>query len=140
MHNPESFSVLAVDDDEAHCYALRKSLRHLGWTVECAIDGTSAVDQAINGNFDAILLDVHLPDFNGFEVLSRIRHASIRQPAVVFHSASAANPGNVIGPGEKQADGFLTYPVATEHIDAVLRGAIRKRQNSRADDIGRLIP
>jgi two-component system sensor histidine kinase/response regulator len=125
--NSERYSVLAVDDDEVHCYALQKSLQQLGWDVTCALDGLSAVDQAGTGNFDAILLDVHLPDFNGFEVLNRIRNAPIRQPAIVFHSGSAANPMGSIGPGAAQADAFLTYPVAMEHIDAVLRGAIKRR-------------
>ena len=136
--NLERFSVLTVDDNEAHCYAMQKMLHRFGYNVTCAITGESAVEQAIAGSFDAVLLDIHLPDIDGFEVLAQIRHAKeLNQPAVVFHSATSATTSNVSRASGLDAEGFLTYPVEPEHIDAVIRGAIRRRRelNQKASEI-----
>ena len=130
--------MLAVDDDEAHCYAMQKILQGFGYNVTCAQTGESAVEQAKAENFDAILLDIHLPDINGFEVLAQIRNAKeLDQPAVVFHSATSATTSNVSRANGLDAEGFLTYPVEPEHIDAVIRGAIRRRRelNQKASEI-----
>ncbi len=125
----ERFSVLAVDDNEAHCYAMQKILQGFGYNVMCAATGLSAVEKAIAGSFDAILLDIHLPDIDGFEVLAQIRKVKeLNQPAVVFHSATSATTSNVSRANGLDAEGFLTHPVEPEHIDAVIRGAIRRRR------------
>ena len=125
-------SVLAVDDDEVHCYAMQKTLQHLGYDVTCARDGLSTVALASAGSFDAILLDVNLPDINGYEVCRRIRDiAGIRQPAIVFYSAASWSDLSAFLPGNsRQADGFLTYPVQAEHVSAVLGGAMARRRHA----------
>jgi CheY-like chemotaxis protein len=136
--NPERFSVLAVDDNEAHCYAMQKILKGFGYNVTCAATGLSAVEQAKAGNFDAVLLDIHLPDINGFEVLAQIRNAKeLNQPAVVFHSATSDTTSNLNRTSALDAEGFLTYPVEPEHIDTVIRGAIRRRRalNQKASKV-----
>jgi CheY-like chemotaxis protein len=80
----ERFSVLAVDDDEAHCYTMQKILHGFGYNVTCALTGESAVAKAIAGNFDGVLLDIHLPDIDGFEVLAQIRNAKRIGPACLL--------------------------------------------------------
>ncbi len=134
----ERFRVLAVDDDEAHCYTIEKILQQFGYDVTCALTGVSALAQALAGNFDGILLDIHLPGIDGFEVLAQIRNAKmVKQPAIVFHSATSASISNLSRADSLGADGFLTYPIEPEHIDSVLRGAIRRRRtlNQRAPKI-----
>ena len=118
-------SVLVVDDNDAECYALQKTLQHLGYVVTCAHNGESAVRQAIIGQFDAIVLDIHMPDIDGFEVCRRIRETDgMPQPAIIFHSGtSAAN----VGPDSSGADAFLTAPVEPEHLSSVIAGAMSRR-------------
>ncbi len=119
------FSVLLVDDSQIQCYAMQRVLGQLGLSVTCAEDGLGAVDLATAGSFDAVLLDIHLPDIDGFEVCRRIRHAEgIRQPAIVFYSA--VNAG--FAASEHDAEACLTYPVEPEHIAFVLEGAVAKRR------------
>ena len=82
--------MLAVDDNEAHCYALQKILQGFGYNVTCAMTGLSAVEKAKAGNFDAVFLDIHLPDINGFEVLAQIRNAKeLNQHSSHFHVNAA---------------------------------------------------
>ena len=121
-------SVLVVDDVEAHAYILKKALLAAGCDVKFAVDGLSGVEQAAGGSFDAIFLDIRLPDIDGFEVCKRIRAlTNIPQPAIVFHSSSSL-PGEDYDVQSPGGDAFLTYPVDAEHVASVLRGSIARRQ------------
>ena len=103
-------SVLAVDDDEIQCYTIEKTLRQMGYDVTCVRDGLSAVEQAASGNFDAILLDINLPDINGFEVCRRIRTIEgIVQPAIVSYSGAS---GTDI-PTKREQTRTLHFPLRT---------------------------
>ena len=124
-------SVLAVDDNEIQSYAIEKTLKHLGYNVVSVRDGASAVEQAASANFDAILLDIHLPDMNGPEVCRRIRILdAIQQPAIV--SYSGVSPDLFPQFQDGGADAFLTFPVEPFHLSAVIEGATRKRRTGNS--------
>ncbi len=120
--------ILAVDDDEIQCYTLEKTLKQMGYDVVCAHDGLSAVEQASSGKFDAILLDINLPDMNGFEVCRRIRNLEgVPQPAIISYSGSSGTQ-----PSHREgADAYLTYPVEPGHLSSVIEGAMKKRQSPK---------
>jgi len=65
--------VLVVDDEPTLSELLAMALRYEGWEVRTAADGASAVRTARDFRPDAVVLDVMLPDFDGFEVLRRMR-------------------------------------------------------------------
>ncbi|MDT7580904.1 MAG: two-component system, OmpR family, response regulator, partial [Pseudonocardiales bacterium] len=65
--------ILVVDDEATLSELLGMALRYEGWEVRTAADGTSAVRTAREFRPDAVVLDVMLPDFDGFEVLRRVR-------------------------------------------------------------------
>ena len=69
--------ILVVDDNPATLYSTSHVLRSTGWTVLQAVTGSEAVEKA-NENVDLVVLDVNLPDFDGFEVCRRIRGAGFR--------------------------------------------------------------
>jgi len=120
-------TVLAVDDDQIHCYTLVKILKRAGYHVIHAATGTKAITMTVAHRPDAVLLDVNLPDVNGFEVCSRLKaDPETRDIPVIFHTASnataaAKNHAELIG-----AAAFLTYPILTEHLLTVLSGALAK--------------
>lgn len=123
-------SVLAVDDNEAHCYVLKRLLNGFGCDVDCVMNGLTALEQAATGKYDAILLDIHLPDINGLEVCKRIRSLTdVVQPAIVFHSATS--PPGTSSETLTLGDAFLTYPVEPEHIASVLQGAVARRRGNQ---------
>ncbi len=84
------------------------------------------MELALGGSLDAVLLDVRIPDLNGYEICRRLRlDGRTANIAVVFHSA--AEP---VG-RDHQGDAFLTYPVETSHIVSVIRGCVARRSQSQ---------
>ena len=65
--------VLVVDDEENIAELLRMALRYEGWEVEVALTGSKAVSTAKRQRPDAVVLDMMLPDFDGMEVLRKLR-------------------------------------------------------------------
>src|ERR1700712_2979536 len=88
--------VLVVDDESTLSELLAMALRYEGWEVRTAADGTSAVRTARDFRPDAVVLDVMLPDFDGFEVLRRMRGESPEVP-VLFLTAKDAVEDRVPG-------------------------------------------
>ena len=70
--------LLVVDDEPTLAEALASALRCEGWEVRTAADGSSAVRTAREFQPDSVVLDVMLPDFDGLEVLRRLRATSPR--------------------------------------------------------------
>ena len=68
--------VLIVDDDQDNREAMRELLRSWGYEAEVAVDGCEAITLALERRPDVVLLDIGLPDINGYEVARRIRSAS----------------------------------------------------------------
>ncbi len=116
-----------MDDNEIHCYSLRKLLAAAGFDVTYAHSGREALERFGESHPDAVLLDVGMNDMDGFEVCSAIRSKPENNTvAIVFHSASghaSTSPHS----NDAGADAFLTYPVDSEHLISVLRGCIQRR-------------
>lgn len=79
---------LLADDDPINLAFLSEALTSLGWHVEAVQSGTQAADAAIHRHFDALLLDLNMPEIDGIETLRRIRnldsHASADTPALAL--------------------------------------------------------
>jgi CheY-like chemotaxis protein len=116
--------VLAVDDNELHCYALRKVLEHSGFEVFVAHTGSDAIALAHDHMPDVVLLDINLPDVNGYEVCARLKQdATTKSIPIVFHTATEST-----GPAKSYAEAvggsaFLTYPIDSSQLAMVIRGA-----------------
>lgn len=116
--------VLAVDDNEMHCYALRKVLEHSGFEVFVAHTGSDALEKARHHKPDVVLLDINLPDVNGYEVCARLKSDDFTKGIpVVFHTATEAT-----GPAKNYAESvggsaFLTYPIDATQLATVIHGA-----------------
>ncbi len=130
--NPNHYRIIAVDDNQIHCYALRKLLMSAGFDVTSAHSGTEALNAVRELHPDAVLLDIGLGDINGYEVCSTIRsNVENNHVAIVFHSASG-HMNNTSHSQTSGADAFLTYPVDSEHLISVIRGCIQRRRDYNA--------
>ena len=104
-------------------------LEHEGYQVEHAADGRTAVDLALERNYDLILLDVLLPQLNGMEVLRRVRkHKDV---PVIMVTARDAVMDKVAGL-DAGADDYLTKPFAIEELFARIRVALKRSEAVRA--------
>ena len=72
MSRPEKFVVLLVDDNEATC-TLVTAILHRDFDVETASDGAEAIDRLKTGNYAAIVLDLRMPNVDGFGVLDHLQ-------------------------------------------------------------------
>jgi len=116
--------VLVVDDESTLSDLLSMALRYEGWDVRTAADGLSAVRVAREFRPDAVVLDVMLPDFDGLEVLRRLRGETPDVP-VLFLTAKDAIEDRVAGL-TAGGDDYVTKPFSLEELVARLRGLMRR--------------
>jgi two-component system OmpR family response regulator len=116
--------VLVVDDEENLTELLRMALRYEGWDVRSAGTGMAAVRAAREFQPDAVALDMMLPDFDGMEVLRRMRADNPNVP-VLFLTARDAVEDRVAGL-TAGGDDYVTKPFSLEEVVARLRGLVRR--------------
>lgn len=121
--------ILVVEDEEKIARFVTLELEHEGYQVEHAADGRTAVDLALERDYDLILLDVLLPQLNGMEVLRRVRkHKDV---PVIMVTARDAVMDKVAGL-DAGADDYLTKPFAIEELFARIRVALKRSEAVRA--------
>jgi two-component system OmpR family response regulator len=119
-----------VDDEDNITFLLTTALRHFGFAVEAAADGRTALRAARGGEHDVILLDVMLPDLDGFEVCRRLRGDGIDTP-VLFLTARDGTEDTVRGL-TLGGDDYVTKPFSLEEVVARI-SALLRRNGRRAD-------
>jgi two-component system, OmpR family, response regulator len=122
--------VLVVDDEASLAEVLASVLRFEGWEVRTAGDGTEAVRAGREFRPDAVLLDVMLPDYDGLEVLRRLREAD-PGVCVLFLTARDSVEDRVTGI-TAGGDDYVTKPFSLEEVLARLRGLLRRSGRARA--------
>lgn len=115
---------LVVDDEENIAFLVSAALRNDGFNVESAGNGTSALSTARSFNPHVIVLDVMLPDMDGFTVLHQLRNSGISAP-VLFLSARADTQDRVRGL-TAGGDDYITKPFALEELLARVHAHIRR--------------
>jgi two-component system OmpR family response regulator len=116
--------VLVVDDEANIAELIAMALRYEGFEVRAAHTGTGAVSAAREFRPDAVVLDIMLPDFDGLEVLRRMRATDPDVP-VVFLTARDAVEDRVAGL-TAGGDDYVTKPFSLEELVARLRGLLRR--------------
>lgn len=116
--------VLVVDDEPNIAELLRMALRYEGWEVEVAHTGSQAVTVARKFGPDSVVLDMMLPDFDGMEVLRRLRAERDDVP-VLFLTARDAVEDRVAGL-TAGGDDYVTKPFSLEEVVARLRALMRR--------------
>lgn len=121
--------ILIVEDEEKIARFVTLELEHEGYQVEHAADGRTAMNLALERDYDLILLDVLLPQLNGMEVLRRVRkHKDV---PVIMVTARDAVMDKVAGL-DAGADDYLTKPFAIEELFARIRVALKRSEAVRA--------
>ena len=123
--------VLIAEDDAVTRELLERGLREELFGVEAVGDADSAERRAAEGGFDAIILDLMLPDLDGFTVCRRLRTRGIDTPIVLLtgrHSLSDRVRGLDVG-----ADDYIAKPFAFEELIARLRAVTRRGRTRRLE-------
>jgi two-component system OmpR family response regulator len=116
--------LLVVEDDPNILELLSASLRFAGFSVTTATSGSQAVSHAREERPDLIVLDVMLPDLDGFEVIRKLRDGGTRTP-VVFLTARDATDDKIRGL-TLGGDDYVTKPFSLEELTARIRAVLRR--------------
>lgn len=115
--------ILLVEDDQFLSSILRDHLRLNGYEVECAFDGDMAVRRAIENHFDAILLDILLPQKDGFEVLATLKSMSATKQIPVVVISNLSDPQSV---DRMMQGGAYSYLVKAHVTPDIVRDELKK--------------
>jgi len=128
----ENVKVLIVDDEPNIRDLLSTSLRFAGFSVHAVGNGADAVLAAEKGEPDIILLDVMLPDMNGFSVTKKLRTMGINAP-VLFLTARDETADKVTGL-TVGGDDYMTKPFSLDEIVARINAILRRTKQHETED------
>jgi DNA-binding response OmpR family regulator len=117
--------ILVVEDEERLARLLRRILTGERHTVDLAHDGISGRDLALSNNYDAIILDVMLPDMDGMEICRQMRAEQVTTPVLML-TARGAVEDRVTGLNVG-ADDYLVKPFVVKELVARVNALLRRR-------------
>jgi len=123
--------ILVVEDEPSLALGLQEDLSIEGYEVEVARDGEAALQRALAGSFDLIVLDVMLPKRDGFEVCRQLRREGARVPILML-TAKTQESDKVLGL-EIGADDYVTKPFSGRELRARIKALLRRTVGDVAD-------
>ena len=118
--------ILLADDEPAITEAFASVLHQNGYEVVKAFDGEECVAKAGSSDFDLILLDVHMPKLDGYEVIKRLKHfPHLKNTPVVFLSGFSTSPGNIETGYMSGGTEYWKKPMATDEFEVRVRAILR---------------
>jgi len=127
-----SRTILIVDDDRELCDLVGELLRGEGFEVDAHHSGAGAVDLAASGAYELVILDVMLPEQNGFEILRALRRRSA--VPVILLTARGEDVDRIVGL-EIGADDYLPKPFNSRELTARIRAVLRRMQPREQDTL-----
>ncbi len=119
--------VLVVDDEKLIVKGIRFSLEQDGMEVDCAFDGAEALEYAKKKEYDIVLLDVMLPEIDGFQVCQQIREFS--NMPIVMLTAKSDDMDKILGL-EYGADDYIAKPFNILEVKARIKAIMRRSSKS----------
>lgn len=116
--------LLIAEDDDALAAALRRGLQERGHVVDHVADGLGAADLGADPSYDAIVLDLNLPQLDGLSVLRDLRARGVATPVVVATSRDETE--DVVAGLDAGADDYIRKPFAFRELEARLRSVTRR--------------
>ena len=121
--------ILLVDDDEVLRESLDEQLRlHEEFVTACCSNAAEAIERAKSEYFDAILLDVGLPDMDGREACRLMRRAGVKTPVIML-TAADSDADTILGL-DAGANDYVTKPFRLNVLLARLRAQLRQHEQS----------
>ena len=121
--------ILIADDEEDIRWILETSLKKSGFEVECAENGEDTVRKACEQAYSLILLDINMPDMNGFDVLTQLRNREIDSPIIFITAQNTVS--NAIDSMQLGAYDYLTKPFDLEEVKLFAERAIKNYEAGR---------
>ncbi|WP_458462171.1 response regulator transcription factor [Paenibacillus sp.] len=130
-------TILIVDDDEKIVSMLRRGLAFEGYEVQTASNGAEGLSKLMDKEPDIVVLDVMMPQIDGFEVCRRLREAGSKVPVLML-TAKDEVQSRVTGL-DTGADDYLVKPFALEELLARVRALLRRKADTAGTPDNRLM-
>jgi DNA-binding response OmpR family regulator len=125
--DPPNMKILIVDDDKKLCRLVADYLEPMGYAVEAAHNGAQGLEMILGGDYHALILDVMMPQMDGFEVLKQLRKQS--DIPVLMLTARGEETDRIVGL-EMGADDYLPKTFSSRELLARLRAVTRRYSRS----------
>src|SRR5580698_8962758 len=134
--------ILVIEDEPGIAFGLETDLQTEGYEVTLVDDGAKAVSRALSESFDLILLDIMLPNTDGFEICRQLRHKGLKIPIILL-TAKTHEAEKILGL-DVGADDYVTKPFSPRELRARIRALLRRANSEpgdqRAEDVFRFGP
>jgi two-component system OmpR family response regulator len=124
-------AVLVVEDEEPIRELVATALRFRGFRVDTAESGAAALAEARNAPYALVVLDVNLPDLDGFEVLRKLRGAG--NPVPIIFLTARDDPADLRAGFGGGGDDYLTKPFSLEELLLRIEAILRRSRNQQAE-------
>ena len=126
-------NILIAEDESRISAFLERGLTANGYTTEVAASGDKALELACTDRFDLVILDLGLPNMDGFDVLRELRAVNQRVPVVIL--TARENVRDTVAGFEGGADDYITKPFRFQELLARVRVRLRSERNTEATTI-----
>jgi two-component system alkaline phosphatase synthesis response regulator PhoP len=121
--------ILIIEDEESVLMALEIDLKIEGYAVSSAKDGVTGLNMAREVGYDLVILDIMLPEMNGFEVCKQLRQSGITTPVLML-TAKSQEIDKVLGL-ELGADDYVTKPFSPRELRARVNALLRRANQTQ---------
>lgn len=122
--------ILIAEDEKDLNRLIERKLTREGYSVDCAFDGAEALDFAGLAEYDCIILDVMMPEYDGFEVLKRLRAKKVNSP-VIFLTARDTVSDKIRGL-DGGANDYIVKPFSFDELMARIRANTRQNTGEQS--------
>ncbi|MGD8189581.1 response regulator transcription factor [Brevibacillus ginsengisoli] len=129
-------SILLIEDEKNLARFIELELQHDGFQVTTVPEGRDGLEKALQEEWELIILDVMLPNLNGFEICRRIR--SVKQTPIIILTARDSVIDRVSGL-DSGADDYIPKPFAIEELLARIRSILRRTENLEEQSVAQLM-
>ena len=123
--------ILIIDDSKELSDAVRKNLINCGFEAECAYNGQAGLRLALTNEYDIILLDIMMPEMNGFKVLEKLNKEGRKTPVIMISAKNELT--DRIDALDNGADDYIQKPFNINELVARIKAVLR-RSNLPIDD------
>jgi DNA-binding response OmpR family regulator len=123
--------ILIIEDNEDLAFGLRTALEFEGYDVDVAADGAAGLERARHDPPDLFVLDLMLPDTDGYAVLRELRRTGVHVPVLIL--TARGEEADVVLGFDCGADDYVTKPFSTAELLARVRALLRRANTGNGD-------
>jgi len=116
--------LLVIEDEHKIAHSIKKGLEQESFVVDVAYDGVTGYDMAESGGYDALIVDVMIPEMDGITLCKELREAKVHTPILILTAKGQLQ--NKVDGLNAGADDYLTKPFAFEELLARIRALTRR--------------